>query len=803
MYDINLLPLKVHQGQQEFASAGFTASAPPRRSSRSRSEDMLIMSLSFKGDSQVASEIQKTWIDNLIQSFFKTGGSVTSAMRTLIETLNLTLMEKNLKSGREGGPTTAAVNLAAIHRRVLYIVQSGQTHAFVLSQQGLAHFYDTSQTDRGLGLSRSPNIRYYQAEIGRGSYFFTTTAPPETWTEDAIFAGGFPSLEQLRRRLLNQVPQSFRLDLAQILPGEGEVNIQHTQDQSDIESAESARIDTLDPAVVQSETMSDTDDRELFDTRENKAVSAETEILQTGSEEVPVVDHTVEPLTSESLEPDESQTEGGSAAEFALQAAERNERADKSDKTETRSSTEPENKREAPGKLIAEPEQIRERSLKGLAAIVSGWQSVREKVGTFFTDLIRQWAPISPDGTPRLSRGTLLIIALVVPLIVVAIGASVYFARGRTLQYESYMEQAQLSANVALTAEDPNQSRNAWHQTLAYLEQAESYKETDEILTLRKQVQDALDELDGAVRLAYQPAIIGSLYSEINITEIISYGPDLYMLDSAGGRVIHAERVSQGYEVDPDFVCAEGNYSGGRIEALVDMVSLPINNAYQAHILAVDALGNIAYCGPGQDPVVQLLPSMDGNSGAITSIAYDSNYLYVLNATNNTIFVYRPTSGQFLDNPSSFFEDVDFAEIPNLNTVVDIAVNGPSLYLLQGDGKLIDCTTSGLTGNPVTCVNPVDYIDGRPGKEEQIFSMPESNYIGILYTSPPDPSISILDAQNADIYRLSLRFRLHNRLRPEMGDFELESPAATAFTIGIDRVAFLAFGHQVFYAYVE
>jgi hypothetical protein len=81
--------------------------------------------------------------------------------------------------------------------------------------------------------------------------------------------------------------------------------------------------------------------------------------------------------------------------------------------------------------------------------------------------------------------------------------------------------------------------------------------------------------------------------------------------------------------------------------------------------------------------------------------------------------------------------------------------------------------------------------------------MPESSYRGILYTNPPDPSISILDTINADIYRFSLRFRLYKRLRPDMGDFELESPVATAFTIGIDRVAFLAFGHQVFYAYVE
>jgi hypothetical protein len=44
---------------------------------------------------------------------------------------------------------------------------------------------------------------------------------------------------------------------------------------------------------------------------------------------------------------------------------------------------------------------------------------------------------------------------------------------------------------------------------------------------------------------------------------------------------------------------------------------------------------------------------------------------------------------------------------------------------------------------------------------------------------------------------------LSERLRPDMGEFEVESPVATAFTIGIDRVAFLVFGHQVFYAYVE
>jgi len=815
MYDINLLPLKIQEGQQIFDASGFKASGSPRRAARSRSEDMLILSLSIAGDERAVSEIQGPWLNNLLQSFFKTSGSVTSAMRTLIETLNLTLMEKNLKTGRDAGQTTAAINLAAIHRRILYIVQSGFTHAFVLNQQGLGHFYDSSQTDRGLGFSRSPNMRYYQADIGQGSYFFTTPSPPTTWTEEALFTGGFPTLEQLRRRLLNQTPQEFRINLAQIVPGEGQVSIQQPYKQGELAEEEAtpeegassdegaASGEDFGSKTSQASSKPAEESSDTFDTREIKADLPIMEGVKEGDKKERTSDSEDDQSQLEALEPVKIQSESSPLPEIKQKAEESFERREPPKKPEPAPPTEKSTRQRKGDRLFADSEKIKERSLKGLAALLSGWRSFREKVGNFFKDLISRWAPADLDGTPRLSRGTLLIIAVVVPLILVGIAAGVYFARGRTLQYEHHFEQAQLTAATAAAVEDPNQSRAAWYRVMDYLEQAESYKQTEEVIELREQAQDAIDALDGAVRLAYQPAIVGSLYSEIYITDIISYGPDLYLLDSAGGRVIHAERVTQGYEVDPDFVCAAGNYSGGRIESLVDMVSLPINNAYQAHILAVDAFGNAAYCGPGQNPVIQSLTSAGGIAGEITSIAYDSNYLYALVPTNNAILVYRTTNGQFLDPPSNFFEDMDFADVPNLNQIVDIAVNGPELFLLQRDGELIDCTTSGLAGNPVSCENPVTYIDGRPGKEEQIFTIPDSNYSGIMYTTPPDPSLSILDAQNADIYRFSLRFRLYERLRPEMRDFEIESPVATAFTIGIDRIAFLAFGHQVFYAYVE
>jgi hypothetical protein len=803
MYDINLLPIKIYQGQQTVVTNDFKASTPPRRAARSRSEDLLILSLFINGEGWISSEIQQSWLDNLLHSFFRTSGSVTSAMRTLIETLNLTLMEKNLKSGRDGGPTAAAVNLAAIHRRVLYIVQSGLTHAFVLNQQGLSHFYDASRTDRGLGFSRSPNIRYYQADIGQGSYFFTTSAPPTTWTEDALFAGGFPSLEQLRRRLSNQAPQGLRIDLAQILPGEGQIIIQQSQKQAEVIEEQPDLESQLEPQKEKPLPTSEVEALATFDTREIRAESLKSDKVEADSAEIESSETEADEAHPEISTHAKADTETQTLPEIKEKVEEEIERPKAVKKPEPAPPTEESTKEEKREKLIADPEEIKERSLKGLAAILSKWRSFHEKISSFFQDVISRWTPVSADGTPKLSKGTLLTIAIVVPLILVGIAAGVYFARGRTLQYQHYFEQAQLAATTAMAAENPNQSREAWYRTMDYLEQAESYKQTEEVTQLRQQAQDAIDALDGAVRLAYQPALIGSLYSEIEITNIISYGPDLYMLDSAGGRVIHAERMSQGYEVDPDFVCAAGNYSGGRVESVVDMAALPINNPYQAHILAVDAIGNIVYCAPGQNPVVQSLPTIGGIGGEITNIAYDSNYLYALIPTSSAILVYRPTNGQFLDVPSNFFEDLNFEDIPNLNLVEDIAVNGPDLYLLQGDGKLIDCTTSSVGGNPVTCENPVTYIDGRPGKEDQIFTIPGSSYAAIQYTTPPDPSLSILDATSGDIYRFSLRFRLYERLRPDMGDFEVESQVATAFTIGIDRVAFLAFGHQVFYAYVE
>lgn len=802
MFDLNLMPIHIHQGQPLSQVSGLYAAGPPRRAARSRSEDLLILSLTTRGNDRISPEVQQSWLENFAQNFYKISGSVTSALRILIETLNLTMMENNLKSAQDGGAMTGAINLAAIHRRNLYIVQSGLTHAYTLTHQGLQHFYDASQSDRGLGLSRTPTIRYYQADLGTGGYFFMTDTPPETWSEDLLIPGDFPNLDQLRRRLHNQIPSNFKMGLVQITPGEGHVNIiqpdvlpiRSNEQVSPVTESPEPMDDLISGEVSVQEDRGDTQEVRGQSTTSESAETKKESETRSEVEPSPVPGTTDIPVET-NPPPNLHENATASRTSAGVRAVSEHASEDVQPLKET-------------GQIKKETfnqqmDRAREKGLEGLAAFFDWWGNARKTVETFFKDLIGRRSPAGSESSPKISQSTLLFIAVGVPLVVVAIAVGVYLFRGRTLQYQYYYELAEVASSNALAAEEPLIARTGWTQTLDYLDMAESFRQTDEIAALRGEAQIALDVLDGAVRLTYHPAIIGSLYSEINITRIISYGQDLYLFDATGGRVIHATRASQGYEVDPEFVCAAGNYSGGGVDALVDMVSLPINNPYQAHILAVDAVGNVAYCGPGLDPVVQSLPTPDGNQGEIARMTYSSNFLYVLSPSAGTIYVYQPTNGQFLTSPYDYFEGAANGEKPDLTQIVDLAVNGPDLYLLRGDGMLVGCVSSGLPSNPVICENPVSYVDGRPGKEDQAVVVPESNYVSVLYTAPPDPSISILDAVNADIYRFSLRFRLHQRLRPDMGAYELDSMTATAFTIGIDRIAFLAYGHQVFYAYVE
>ncbi len=796
MYDLNLIPIHFHQGQLKTDLPGFLAAGPPRRTGRGRGEDLLLLHLKLGGSLQVSSQTRGDWLKRLIQIFFRTSGSVTAAMRTVVETLNLTMMEKNLKSVQGGGALTGEINLAVVHRQFLYVAQCGLTHAFVINRQGWSHFCDPSMADRGLGLSRTPTIRYFQTELAGGAYLVLSSDPPENWDEASLYRSAFPTLEQLRRRLMNQAPPNLQAGVVEIEPGTGRINLvrpilrKAEGENARVESPSAARQTTRSQARPP-QPVEDMRVRDMLSEEDREAPLEPQAELQ------------AQPPTRETARP-----EAGAAPESPVRRAGERDHADAPIRPEPMRPTSREEG--ASEKLSAARQALEERSrafrekgLTGLAAFFQWWHRIWGRVGKFLQDLWARWSPGEGGGLPGLSKGTLLFIAVAVPLMVVTVAVGVYLARGKDQQYQYYYDQAFTAAQSALAAESASEARSGWAQTLVLLEEAESYRDTEELEALRAQAQEALDLLDGATRLEYHPAIVGSLYSGINVDRIVSFGADLYLFDSMGGRVIHALRTGSGYEVDPDFTCMAGQYNGVYVDELVDMVALPINNLYQAHVLGVDGRGNLLYCSSGDTPVAEALPDPMGSEGQIKRMAYNGGFLYVLDPVANMILVYKAESGQFLQLPQDYFEGVAVEERPDLSAIEDLAANGPELYLLRADGYLASCVSSGIPGDPVDCADPAAYVDSRPGKEDQPVIMPESRYDSLLYTAPPDPSLYLLEAVNGDIYRFSVRLKLYERFRPDLGNYEILSPEATAFSVGIDRIAFLAFGHQVFYAYVE
>jgi len=59
----------------------------------------------------------------------------------------------------------------------------------------------------------------------------------------------------------------------------------------------------------------------------------------------------------------------------------------------------------------------------------------------------------------------------------------------------------------------------------------------------------------------------------------------------AHGDVIHASLNGQTYEKDTSFNCEPGIYGTVTVGALVDLQVLPLNNFYNASVVAMDGMG--------------------------------------------------------------------------------------------------------------------------------------------------------------------------------------------------------------------
>jgi hypothetical protein len=395
-----------------------------------------------------------------------------------------------------------------------------------------------------------------------------------------------------------------------------------------------------------------------------------------------------------------------------------------------------------------------------------------------------------------MSPGSMLFIAIAVPLVVVAISVTVYMRNGRGKQYNLYFQQAQTYATQASLQTDQLVQRVSWTQVLQTLDKSDEFMRTEDSISLRNQAQAAIDSMDGVARLDLQMAVPLTVVGPVQIDRMVSNNSDVFMLDTIRGRVLRMFLTGDGYKLDETFQCSPGPVGGLVVGPLLDVEMVPLHNPYQATVMAIDGSGMLLFCNPGSKPIAIALTPPDLNWGKIVAISINLNQLSVLDSTNNMVYYYEGEDMSLEEGPRLFFDSV----IPPLSDVVDIAMYGDDLFLLHANSKMTTCLLRVENVSETECIKEVVFGDRRPNRDAETTMFQEARFNQMMVTQPPEPSFYIMDLNQAALYHFSVRMNLQRLLKPPTVWETQPTKPISAFSIAPNRIVVVAFGDQIYYA---
>ena len=847
MFEIYYLPLHLELGEEQPDMPGMIVRLPPRRAQRGRMQDVLIALLTPFSGGHPGARVLDSMLEEASSIYFNSRGSTTSGMRSAAEHLNHLFLKynANLQGNRKDGQIFGYLNLAVLHGEALYLVHVGATFSYLLQPDQFQSFEADSARGRGLGLSRTAPISYFQAPVTPDSLLLFCADPAQPWADDALARGPRLTINLLRRRIASasggelqaaivQFKPSDRMAAHRLRPRAPLSSAALTEPESElppVSQTDEILPEVESPAlptdglieeqsaaeVVQAPIPAESSEKdEPASPPEQMSMGEEqtlpTEDLASPAEEQASQIEEHAPPTEEQAPPLERQMTPQEAAASPIEAPDETPREEQP-RAARRPRPATERQSRPPAKKTVEARQPdpltelkkaarRQERRKKLAALWQDWHSRQKNFGSSIKSMFARLLPGISEESPQMSGGSMLFISIVIPLLVVVVAATIYLRSGRGQKHQLYLEQAQLFAADARRDDEPAAERNNWNQALYWLDLAEEYQQSDESQLLREQASDALDELDGIERLGFKPLTAYSFSNTLNFTQVTANDTEVYLLDSSQGRVLRLFLTGQGYELDNEFSCSPGMSGTHLVGDLVDMITLPPGSFKNASVLAVDASGNLLYCIAGAEaPISGQLSAPLDDWGEIGAITYYQGYLYVLDTLYGALYSYSGYNMEFGGEPEEYF-DLELDEtIPDLHEMIDLAVYGEDLYLLNENGTIARCTSGIFEGSQTRCDNPASFGDMRPGMEEQTLVFPNAFFAQVQTSSPPDPSLFLLDVNSPAVYRFSLQLNLDRLIQPsQYTDYDLPEPPATAFSISPSWVIFIAYGNDVIYA---
>jgi hypothetical protein len=787
--DFLLLPIVRHEDHDQGIVPGLWVAQIPGRAARGRGTDRLFLHLSLGGNATLEPQELMKLLDKASQVYYKTPGTVTSAIRKLAELLNHEILARNLRNAGRGLQTVGVLTAGVLRPDRLYLSQSGPAHAFFVSSETVQHQYDPQLAGRGLGLSRTITVRFLQFSPQPGDFFLLSAQPSPDWSASFLEQRRGLNLEALRRDLISQVEIDPFAVLVHVRPGDGKLRLAKPKSVAVLSGDQGET-----PPI--SEPMRETPSPGTPPIGEVRQASALPDV----AEPINVYEVPDEASADEPVDTVSSLTEPAAPSVMGRRsetAAPSQDRSPVQSVPMASPGTEPS---ETPQPIaeagISRLPRLRLPQVSLAPLIVRAGDGVSNASRRLKTALVNGLQRLLPDESLlKIPTSVLAFIAVAIPILVVTVASTVYFQRGRGSQYEAYLVQAQNLAAQAEGQTDPNVLREIYSKTLETLALVESQPQVEEWQTLHQQTQARLDALDWVERLDFQLAISDRWTATAQIVDMVVSGEEFYLL-LADGHVLRYSLGAQGYTFDENFACGPSPTNG----PLVDIIGLPRANDLNAALAGIDAIGTLVYCrtmvAAGNEPA-QLafnLPTPDSNWGRVRSLALDSDTLHVLDPLTNAVWYYLRVGGGYPDAPGLFFSE----QVPDIKNAIALTINRGELYLLRDDGSLVLCTRTGFVDVPTRCQDPVIYADGREGRSDrsQILGVTFSH---MQYTQPPDPSIYLLDAREKAIYHFSVRLTLQRQYRSAN---QLPEGPATAFVVAPNRQVFMAVGNQVFYAVI-
>jgi len=830
--DLTLLSLHRINGQELPSLPGLMAVTPPRKTARGRERESLIVSLLLTGNIPFTTAEYMQLASEAASAYYNTSGPLTTALRTSAETVNRSLLERNLANSGRGQYVVGALTLASLRDVQLTLLQCGPTHALVVSSGETRHYHDLSLSGKGLGLNPTITQYFSQVTLKPGDRLIFGSKIPPAWESALASDHGLPALESTRKRMLTLIEGDVNATLIQATAGTGNLTILRATEEKPaspparpVPGEAKPRVPAPLPPTPSPQPAPETVDSkpELENlpaaipsvpppqpAPEQSAPTLQTPppLLENAPAPTPPVSAHVVGRPPEgqpsayAIPPQPAQDDEALVEQLAEAALERQfppsiprlkpvEVA-----PETAAPAEP----VAPAPSVDAPivsPQAKRQAARLAVTVIQAWRRVSEHVGAALKKFLPRLLPDTESAAAISSPSTttMAFIAIAVPVVIATIGIVMYLSTGVNTQFDNYLAQAQAARAQAVKETDPVQQREAWTNVLLRLADAKKYNENGDSIALRKEAQANLDKLLGVTRLNYTAAFITPL--EAAISRLAASETDLYMLDAQQGRVLRASLTSHGFEQDMMFNCAPGEHGGVTTGPMVDLLTMPRINTFNSAMLGVDAAGNLLYCSPGQVPQVLPLTTPSTNWGRVTAITMEGERLYVLDAPSRAVWIYDSKDGAFPDAPTFYFG----TQIPDIQDAIDIQVNGDQLYLLHADGHVTHCRFSNDINAPTKCESPVSLTNPFPAYGATN-AFQEAHFTQLVFNNLTEPVLLLLDADKRQVFRITLRnYELQSILGVSATSNLLPQGAFSAIAMGPNHSLYVAIGGQVYSTY--